>query len=313
MISHKDKLERLNGGPIGQNYEEMKHKLIHNISSYTLSKAEERLLCRGWDFCIEKKNKDFLDFETDLELNVMKLQSHCHTSVFRTICRKVYAASQELMKTSKHKKMSNLSDEELAALKSLRSNKDIVICKADKGNSIVILDKEMYMKKAEEILKGKQFELSNEKYHEEREKELNKYILLLFKDGVIDNKLRHRLKSTCSSVSVFYGLPKAHKAGYPIRPIISTIGSYQYELSKYLAKAIRNARPEAKSFVKDSFEFVQKIKEILLEKEKTYIQCSFDVESLYTNVPIEEAIEITLDYMYKPTKLVDVPFSKEQM
>ena len=41
--------------------------------------------------------------------------------------------------------------------------------------------------------------------------------------------------------------------------------------------------------------------------------CSFDVESLYTNVPVEETIETTLNYIYKPTKLVNVPFDKEQM
>ena len=314
MKNHKNKLEKLNGGPIGQNYEEMKHKLIHNISSYTLSEVEERLLCRGWDFCIENKIKNFLDFETDLELNVMKLQSHCHESVFRLICRQIQNASQQLIKTSKHKKINNLSDEELAALKSLKCNNNIVICKADKGNSIVILDREVYMKKAEDILKGKQFEqLKNDKFYLEREGELNKYILSLYNEKVINTKLRHQLKSTCSSIPVFYGLPKAHKTGYPLRPIISTIGSYQYQLSKYLAKAIRDARPQAPSYIKDSFEFVKKIKEIVLEKNKTYIKCSFDVESLYTNVPVKEAIEITLDYMYKPRKLIDVPFDREQM
>ncbi|CAF3538239.1 unnamed protein product [Rotaria sp. Silwood1] len=256
MSNHQKKLEKLNRGPIGQNYEEMKLKLIHNISSYTLSKVEERLLCRGWDFCVENKITNFLDFETDLELNAMKLQPHCHESIFRSICRQIHNASQQLIRTSKHKKISNLSKEELAALKSLKSNNNIIICKADKGNSIVILDKETYMKKAEEILKGKQFEpLNNDKFHREQEEKLNKYIFSLFKQGVIDNKLRYQLQSTCSSLSVFYGLPKAHKTGYPIRPIISTIGSYQYELSKYLAKAIRNARPQAKSYIKDSFEF----------------------------------------------------------
>jgi hypothetical protein len=74
----------------------------------------------------------------------MKLQSHCHESVFRQIQN----ASQQLIKTYKHKKINNLSDEELAALKSINN---IVICKADKGNSIVILDREVYMKKAEDI------------------------------------------------------------------------------------------------------------------------------------------------------------------
>ncbi|CAF3828851.1 unnamed protein product [Rotaria sp. Silwood1] len=261
------------------------------MSSYTLSEVEERLLCHGWDFCIENKIMNFLDFETDLELNAMKLPSHCHDSVFRLIYRKIHNASQQLIRASKHKKLSNLSDEELAALKSLKSNTNTVICKADKGSCIVILDKEAYMKKAEDILKGEQFEPLR----------------------VIDNKLRYKLQSTCSSLSVFYGLPKAHKTGYPTRPIISTIGSYQYQLSKYLAKAIRDARPQAKSYIKDSFEVVKRLKEIVLEKQKTYIMCSFDVESLYTNVPIEEAIETTLDYIYKPTKLIDVPFDKEQM
>lgn len=314
MKNHQNKLEKLNRGPIGQNYEEMKSKLIHNISSYTLSKAEERLLCRGWDFCIENKITNFLDFETDLELNAMKLQSQCHGSAFRTLCRQIYNASQQLMRTSRHKKISNLSHEELAALKSLKSNENIVICKADKGNSIVILDKSTYMNKAEEILKGKQFEsLSNDKFHQQQEEELNKFVFSLFKKGIIDNKLRYQLQSTCSSLSVFYGLPKAHKIDYPIRPIISTIGSYQYEVSKYLAKAIRNARPQANSYIKDSFDLVKRLKEITLDKEKTYTMCSFDVESLYTNVPVEEAIEVTLNYMYKPTKLINVPFDREQM
>jgi hypothetical protein len=51
----------------------------------------------------------------------------------------------------------------------------------------------------------------------------------------------------------------------------------------------------------------------VLDKQKSYIMCSFDVESLYTNVPVEEAIEIALNYIYKPGKTIDIPFDKEQM
>ena len=105
------------------------------------------------------------------------------------------------MRTSKHKKLSNLSDEEVAALKTLKSNNSIVICKADEGNCIVILDKEAYMRKAEDILKEKQFvPINNDKLHREPEQELNKYIFSSFKQGVIDNKLRFQLQSTSSSL-----------------------------------------------------------------------------------------------------------------
>ena len=74
MRIHQEKLERLNRGPIGQNYEEMRSKLIHNISSYSLSQTEERLLCRGWDFCIENKITNFLQFETDMGVSTRNHQ-----------------------------------------------------------------------------------------------------------------------------------------------------------------------------------------------------------------------------------------------
>ena len=81
----------------------------------------------------------------------------------------------------------------------------------------------------------------------------------------------------------------------------------------YLARVTRSARPQAESYIKYSFEFVKKMKEVILDKEKTYIMCSFDVESLYTNAPVEEAIEIALDFTYEPMKLIDAPFNREQL
>ena len=42
-----------------------------------------------------------------------------------------------------------------------------------------------------------------------------------------------------SNPSRIYGLPKLHKTGVPLRPIVSAIGSYTYELSKYLNEIIK--------------------------------------------------------------------------
>ena len=46
----------------------------------------------------------------------------------------------------------NLSKEELAALASLSKNKDIIIQKSDKDNSVVIVYKETYFKRMENLL-----------------------------------------------------------------------------------------------------------------------------------------------------------------
>ena len=46
----------------------------------------------------------------------------------------------------------NISREEFLALKSLSSNKDIILQKADKGNSVVLVNKADYTKRMKELL-----------------------------------------------------------------------------------------------------------------------------------------------------------------
>ena len=47
----------------------------------------------------------------------------------------------------------NLSDEVLVALHRLSKNKNVVVQKADKGNSVVLVDRDVYVKHMENILK----------------------------------------------------------------------------------------------------------------------------------------------------------------
>ena len=46
----------------------------------------------------------------------------------------------------------NISKEEFLALKGLSSNKDIILQKADKGNSVVLVNKADYTKRMKELL-----------------------------------------------------------------------------------------------------------------------------------------------------------------
>ena len=197
----------------------------------------------------------------------------------------------------KKKIIRNISDDEFSALKSLRNNRNIVICRADKGNCIVILDKKDYIEKINQILELKQFKSAKDTLLIEKENSMNKYILKLYKENVIDKETYWNIHSTSSSYATMYGQPKVHKTNYPFRPIISSIGSYNYNLSKHLYKIIKQNRPDQSfSFVKNSFEFVKKIMEI--EDSANQIMVSFDVDNLYTNVPVHEAIKITLDMLF---------------
>ena len=51
--------------------------------------------------------------------------------------------------------MFNLDDGELQGITNLRQNKFITVCKLDKGNGVVLLNKSDYVKKMENILLDK--------------------------------------------------------------------------------------------------------------------------------------------------------------
>ena len=94
-----------------------------------------------------------------------------------------------------------------------------------------------------------------------------------------------------------YGLPKIHKKGVQIRPIISAVGTYNYKLVKYLDEVLKPLLNESEWILKDTFDFVNKIKSINPRADK--FMSSFDVESLFTNIPTNETIEIILNRIYK--------------
>ncbi len=237
MIDER-KLGKLNNGPIGQQYDKMSTRLVHNHSSHQLTPAQERLLTRGWQFCIEQRITNVINVKTDIALNSLKLEKLCHKSVFKIICNKINNAAEKMLQRLKHKSIRNLSEDEWKALKELKMNNDIVICKADKGNAIVIFNKCDYISKMKLILNNRQFTHTNKCLLKEKEAEMNKLIRELEKNKIIDQNLFWKLHSTSSNIPTLYGQPKIHKPGLPMRPIISSIGAYNYSLSKYLANKI---------------------------------------------------------------------------
>ena len=57
---------------------------------------------------------------------------------------------------------------------------------------------------------------------------------------------------------MFYGLPKVHKIGNPLRPIIDYRDTPNYELSKILASILKPLQKQNEHFVLNASHFVQK-------------------------------------------------------
>ncbi|KAG8238481.1 hypothetical protein J437_LFUL004944 [Ladona fulva] len=85
-----------------------------------------------------------------------------------------------------------------------------------------------------------------------------------------------------------YGLPKVHKEGIPLRPIVNGINSPTYLLARYLSKLLTPLIGESNRAVKNSAEFVTTLKQLKLDNGGMLV--SFDVVSLFTKVPIQESL-----------------------
>lgn len=117
----------------------------------------------------------------------------------------------------------------------------------------------------------------------------NKLINNLFLKNYINSEMRLHLMNYNPITPRMYGLPKLHKQDVPLRPIVSTIGSSSYNLSKFLIAALRPLLTNNPYNVKNSFEFKNDIHTIRLLPSD--VLCSFNVVALYTNIPIDLAIQ----------------------
>ena len=80
----------------------------------------------------------------------------------------------------------------------------------------------------------------------------------------ISEAVYKRLYPTGAGSSKFYGLPKIHKKGMPLRPIVSSIGAVTYAISKELAKILNPLVGRSPYHVQNTQEFIQQIEGIQL-------------------------------------------------
>ena len=102
-----------------------------------------------------------------------------------------------------------------------------------------------------------------------------------------------------SAPACIYGTPKMHKFSssdsFPkLRPIVSSIGTFNYNLARFLCDHLSPLVSNDYS-CKDTFSFVSQIKNANLSKT---CLVSYDVSSLFTNIPLQETIDIAINHLF---------------
>ena len=100
------------------------------------------------------------------------------------------------------------------------------------------------------------------------------------------------MRPTGSRLAHLFGLLKIHKDRLAMRPIISAIQTYNYGLAKWLGEK-QQPLSYNQYTTTDTFEFADEIRKLQINNGDILV--SYDVSLLFTNVPLEETIQILAD------------------
>ena len=171
-----------------------------------------------------------------------------------------------------------------------------------------------YISKSLEFLGSEKFEKLSSDPTKKFQKTVQSKLLKMKK--AFDKKTYNKLYPSSSQPGLFFGMAKVHKLGnstnvgdLPLRPIISNIGTATYQISKYLA-GILAPLTKNEYAVLNSYAFVKDIKRFSVSEDEKLV--SFDVKSLFTNVPLDFTINLILDKIYRD-KLMHVKLTKDQL
>ena len=129
-----------------------------------------------------------------------------------------------------------------------------------------------------------------------RESKLQRFLRTLKNNKCLHDVEDEKIYPGGSCPGKIYGSPKMHRPFHSnslpnFRPIVSSIGTYNYNLSKYLCELLSPNLPN-EFCTKDTFTFVEQLKEVTIHDK---FLVSYDVNSLFTNIPLKETINLAVD------------------
>ena len=283
-------------------------KLI-NLSDYGLSEVERKQLQLGLEYSFVNKNRDL---KKNLAANLETLASRAssfvdHTKLedFHKFLRAYTGIFTKIIYATKDYTYKNL--------KNLIENKDLVVISGDKDSCVVILKRGDYDKKLQNMIDEG---ITNGTYAPTADTTLNDlkkfqdFLRRNFKDKFDRYKDMRRLSNQPGTL---YATAKTHKFSsldeitieqLKFRPIISQVGTYIYNAAKVIADYLKplcqneyniNDTQSLPSMLKD---------QTPLNTNEEYV--SYDLEYLFTNIPVDETINYIINEIYQKKKLQQI-------
>ncbi|XP_071449226.1 uncharacterized protein [Hetaerina americana] len=252
-----------------------RQRLVINLTGTEIDESTSLVLAKGLNFAPTPRSIPYLDIVGSIEQAIRKLPQE--------EAEEVRGEVSMVLKRAVVPKP-NITKGERRALISLRKNPDVTILPADKGNATVLLNTDECHQKIQKLLEDPAYRTINR----DPTDAIVRKTSALIKKTLQTPEASRNLIPQAPVPPRLYGLPKVHKEGAPLRPIVSAIGAPTYGLARYLTGVLAPLVGSCEHHIKNSAEFVQTLKNIHLEDRDILV--SFDVVSLFTKVPVKDTL-----------------------
>ena len=239
---------------------------VKNLSSTSLTQTQTRALTHGPNFAVVPRSPPVGEYIVAIEHICNQLQQGKVEELrgeIKSVMKKIQAPKY------------NITSEERKVIEELRRDKTRIIFTMDKDVSMVVMDRDECKKKAEELLHQPAYRpIPNDPTNKYKTKLISLLKSIKTESG-IDESTYKRLYPTGAGSPKFYGLPKVHKEGTPLRPIVCSIGAVTYSTSKELSRILKALVGKSPNHIYNTQDFIEHLMGIQLGPDEVIM--SYDV------------------------------------
>ena len=205
---------------------------------------------------------------------------------------KVKSKIMGLYRGAKKAEPLNTTSTQREQLETLKKDENIIIKRSDKCKSLVVMDTTDYIAKAENITNT--YENISTNPTTKLEDETKKLMKATLKDKIPVDYIQ-RLLPQHTRTAEFYGLPKTHKTGNPLRPIVSACGDPLDKLSWFIQIILTQLLSFIPAHLSNTDSYLTKMKNVFPGSlPPGSIIFTLDVCNLYGSIPIQEGIDAVM-------------------
>ena len=208
-------------------------QVVVNLSNRALAKTEYKALNHGLRFGILPLKFNFIDVQTEFKNIYRQARPHLQNTkriLFKTELINLYNKFKSTYFYDKLCRNTRLSTPEMKALLSIRQNKSLIICKPDKGNGVVLMNKTDHVQKMNAIfLDAKRFTLVKSDKNVRNLEKFQHCLNRLKRGKDLDEGICERIRQFALVTPTLYDLPKNHNRRCPCRSVLASNDCFNYK------------------------------------------------------------------------------------